>query len=134
MGDVNPYFWEEMSIRERRQWKLITKGLPEFLLESPVRQEALLDYVRARIEMLNIQGSYDIVLKAAQMDPTDIELTKQVSRWAILLSKKRYEVNQHRSTIGLSTRYESVIRKRNELAEANEDKIEEFPWDDHGQS
>lgn len=124
---MKPYFAEQLSLEEARMWRTLTNGLPEYFYDQAAKQEALLDYIRARIELANLEHMERLLMMIWKSSPLDSEVRKDYQAAANMLKGKRQEVNQHRSNIGLSTRFESQLHTKTKLGADDED--EPPPWE-----
>ena len=125
---VKPYFWETLNFEEAKSWKQTILPLEEHFYDTPPKQEALIEYVRARIEMRPLEIGRQIAATSASNNPGDEFYLKLLHRWDLLLGKKRAEVDRLRVSCGLSNRHESNLRKNMKLR-AGEDDVEKKPWE-----
>ena len=121
-----------MTPEERKRWKALTRTIEPHFTDSLPKQEALLDYVRARIEIELLTHSHRVALEKAGEDPTHSPSLMNLTRWNSLLVKAEAKAERLRSSIGLHARYEDQRRtlkrvEKDPKARLNEKQPQ--PWE-----
>ena len=129
---INIRLSRSMSPEERRYWKAIEKTIEPHFIDSLPKQEALLDYVRARIEIGQIMRGHRIALDRAGEDPLDAKALLNLTRWNSLLVKAEAKAERLRSSIGFHARYEDqrrTIKRVEKDPKARLNEKEPHPWE-----
>ena len=118
-----------MSKDERHYWHRLASTIDEHFVDTLPKQEALLDYVRARVELEDLQKGYQYALKLAAAEPDHVNHVNSLVKWSQLLGKTESKIERLRTSIGLNAKYESQLKKAKRIKSGPKGGIEIKPWD-----
>ena len=126
---LNATLSRRMKISERRYWHKLASTIDEHFVDTLPKQEALLDYVRARTELDDLQTGYQHALKLAASDPDDDKNLTRLTKWSQMIGKTESKIERLRTSIGLNAKYESQLKKAKRIKSGPKGGIEIKPWD-----
>ena len=118
-----------MKISERRYWYKLAGTIDEHFIDTLPKQEALLDYVRARNELEDLQLGYQHALKTAAKEPDDDKNINRLTKWSQMINKTESKIERLRSSIGLNAKYEAQLKKAKRVKSSPKGGLEIKPWD-----
>ena len=118
-----------MTKDERRYWHQLASTIDEHYLDTLPKQEALLDYVQARAELIELKKGYQTSLKHASNNPDDHKSLTRLTKWSQMICKIETKINVLRTSIGLNAKYESQLNKAKQIKGGPKGGVEIKPWD-----
>ena len=121
---------KSMTIEERKAWRYLAKAIDPTFSNTIPKQEALLDFIRARNELDIIRPGMMAAMKYASDNPTIDDAILNLSKWQTMVSKTEIKIERLRKSIGLTSEYESKLRAARKVKDGGKGGGHAIkPWD-----
>ena len=112
MKGVDRQLWKGMTPDEKRRWRRLVATIEDHFWDTLPRQQQVLDYLRAREELSQLQRGYKRALE--NVDVGDKGLA-DLNTWSTLVTRCETKISRLQNLIGVNAKYESQLRKARDV-------------------
>ena len=115
---------DTMTDAEKAHFRKLVKQLDDVYWDTMAKQEALLDYIRARRNLEVLNQGYEVAARNAADFPEDDKHVATLNTWMGITGKVKTEIDRLRGLCGLTAKKDADLHK---AKKAKKDPAEDEP-------